>query len=57
MRNMRLFYFKFPILSAPGRELTWTHLFYSQEFEKSQQAVGQLVQIEEELNGRRDCNE
>ena len=25
MRNMRLFYLKFPILSALRRELTWTH--------------------------------
>jgi hypothetical protein len=57
MRNRRLFYLKFPILSALGRELKWTHLFYSHEFEKSQQPVGQLVQIEEELSGREELDE
>ncbi len=42
MRNMRLFYLKFPILSALRRDLTRTHFFYSNEFEKNQPAVDQI---------------
>jgi hypothetical protein len=45
MRNMMLFYLKFPILSALRRKLTWTHFFYSNEFKKNQPAVDQISSL------------
>ena len=45
MRNMMLFYLKFPILSALRRKLTWTHFFYSNEFKKNHPAVDQISSL------------